>query len=94
MAGQTVEIDLNGRGQEDVESILGRVALPARSYFDNIVAVPDETFGQQETRGKLRVVPGCAHRDGEAAAPDANFKGFLDGDGVVTLLPTLADTIP
>ena len=85
VAGEVIEIDADVRRYENVEDIAedSVFAREAVGDFHDVLALVEEAFGEEETAGEFLVVAGGAHRDGDAAALDADFERFLAGDPVV-----------
>jgi hypothetical protein len=69
--------------QEDVDHVADpRVVLGpgvVRDHVD-VGGALDDALGQEEARDELLVVPGCAHRDGEALAAESDLQWLLDGE--------------
>jgi len=73
-------------------AVLGGLAVGSRFDVQDLLAALDEAFGQEEARGKLQIVAGCAHRDAEGAIASADFERFFAGE--VILEGTQAAVLP
>jgi hypothetical protein len=47
--------------------------------FADFVGGVEDAFCEQEASGKLKVVAGSPHGDGDGLGAEANFEGFLNG---------------
>ena len=84
VAGELVEVDLDGWSDEDVEDVaeLGVFAGFAGSDFGDVRGVMEQAFGVKEAASEFGIVTGRAHGDGDALAANANFEGLFAGEPV------------
>ena len=79
MASEPVKIDLDGWREKDIESVLRGICFKAGRDLDDVLALMNETFGEQEASGQLLIVAGRAHGDSDAAPTNAYFQRFFWG---------------
>jgi len=85
MTGQTGEINVSRRRNENVQRILCRIGFETRRYLDDFIALRNDALTQQKPRRKLRIVTGRAHRDSHALPTHTNFQRFLSDQNIALL---------
>jgi hypothetical protein len=53
--------------------------LKAGGDFDYFASVMDNPFGEKKASRQFPIATRCAHGDGDAPAPNADFQWFLPG---------------
>ncbi len=89
VTGEAGEVDGEIGPQLDVEDRAMGIARVGKESGD-VGAGLDDGFGEEESGGQFGVVSGGAEGDGDGAGIDADFEGFLGGDGIEVLGPAAA----
>src|ERR1022692_5039817 len=80
--GQSRKIHLHARSEKNVERVVRLKAGVARRNINQLFALADDAFGEQESSGQFAVVAWRAHRHPPAASAPAGFPRLLDGEWV------------
>src|ERR1039457_5139249 len=80
--GQSRKILLHARSEKNVERVLRLKAGAARRNINQLFALADDAFGEQESSGQFAVVAWRAHRHRHATSAHADFQRLLNGECV------------
>lgn len=77
MTGEMGEVHSDIRCQEDIKSIVRRVAFEAGRNLHQVAALLENAFTIEKTRRQFVIMAGRAHADGNPASGDAKFDRFF-----------------
>jgi len=81
VAGEAVEVEWDFGREKYVEDVARDVAFGAAGGdFDDVGAVFEDAFGDEESGREFFIVAGGAHGDGDGLAADADFERLFEGD--------------